>query len=98
MHALNAVRLNRDNFVETPSKTQEIKNKVEKLISVLSISKRVRFDMIQDILNVNKETFLDIIISWGKKNYCEIDGDYLVINKESLAQFFEDLNQNGLDN
>jgi len=94
---LKAVRLNRDNSVKIQSKTQEIKEKVEKLKSVLSISKRVRFDMIQDILNVNKETLLNIIIVWGKKNYCEIDGDYLIINKESLAQFFEDLNQNGID-
>jgi len=97
MHALKAVRLNSDNSVKIQSKTQEIKDKVEKLKSVLSISKRVRFDMIQDILNVNKETLLNIIIVWGKKNYCEIDGDYLIINKESLAQFFEDLNQNGID-
>ena len=97
MHALKAVRLNSDNSVKIQSKTQEIKEKVEKLKSVLSISKRVRFDMIQDILNVNKETLLNIIIIWGKKNYCEIDGDYLIINKESLAKFFEDLNQNGME-
>ena len=97
MHALKAVRLNRDNSVKPQSKTQEIKGKVEKLKSVLSISKRVRFDMIQDILNVDKETLLNIIIVWGKKNYCEIDGDYLIINKESLAQFFEDLNQNTME-
>ena len=95
-HALKAVRLNMNKPVKTKNKTQEIKDRVEKLKSVLSISKRVRFDMIQDILNVNKETLLDIIIIWGKKNYCEIDGDYLIINKESLSQFFEDLNQNGI--
>jgi len=97
MHALKAVRMNLDNSVETKSKTQEKNDKVEKLKSVLSISKRVRFDMIQDILNVNKETLLDIIIIWGKKNYCEIDGDYLIINKESLTQIFEDLNRNGIE-
>ena len=97
MHALKVVRMNMDNSVETKNKPQEIKDKVEKLKSVVSISKRVRFDMIQDILNVNKETLLDIIIIWGNKNYCEIDGDYLIINKESLAQFFEDLNQNSLE-
>ncbi len=45
---------------------------------------------------MNKETLLSIIINWGKKNYCEIDGDYLIINKKSLNQFFEDLNQNGM--
>ncbi|NVM16887.1 MAG: tetratricopeptide repeat protein [Candidatus Lokiarchaeota archaeon] len=97
MHALKAVRMIMDNSVECKSKTQEINDTVEKLKSILSISKRVRFDMIQDILNVNRETLLDIIIIWGNKNYCEIDGDYLIINKESLAQFIEDLNQNGIE-
>lgn len=96
MHALKAVRLNSDNSVKIQSKTQEIKDKVEKLKSVLSISKRVRLDTIQGILKVNNETLLDTIIIWGKKNYCEIDGDYLIIKKEFLAQFLEDLNQNNI--
>jgi len=96
MHSLKAVRLNLDNSVKPKSKAQEIKDNIEKLISLLSMSKRVRFDMLQEILKVNKETLLQIIINWGKKNYCEIDGDYLNINKESLTQFFEDLNQDGL--
>lgn len=96
MHSLKAVRLNLDKYGVTKSKTQESKDIVENLKSLLSMSKRVRFDMIQEILKVNKETLLQIIINWGKKNYCEIDGDYLNINKESLTQFFEDLNQDGL--
>jgi len=96
MHSLKAVRLNLDNSVKPKSKTQESKDIVEKLISLLSMSKRVRFDMLQEILKVNKEKLLQIIINWGKKNYCEIDGDYLNINKESLTQFFKELNQDGL--
>ena len=96
MHSLKAVRLNLDNSVKPKSKAQVRKDIVEKLISLLRMSKRVRFDMIQEILKVNKETLLQIIINWGKKNYCEIDGDYLNINKDSLTQFLEDLNQKGL--
>ena len=96
MHSLKAVRLNLENSVKPKSKPQEIKDTIEKLISLLSMSRRVRFDMIQEILKVNKETLLQIIINWGKKNYCEIDGDYLNINKDSLTQFLEDLNQKGL--
>jgi len=96
MHSLKVVRQNLDINVNPKSKTQEIKDNIEKLKSLLSMSKRVRFDMIQEILKVNKETLLQIIINWGKKNYCEIDGDYLNINKESLTKFFEELNQDGL--
>jgi len=96
MHSLKAVRMKLDNYIKPKSKTQEIKESVEKLKSLLSMSKRVRFDMLQEILNVNKKTLLQIIINWGKKNYCEIDGDYLNINKESLTQFLEELNQDGI--
>jgi len=96
MHSLKVVRQNLDNNMNPKNETQEITDKVEKLKSLLRMSKRVRFDMIQQILKVNKETLLQIIINWGKKNYCEIDGDYLNINKKSLTQFFEELNQDGL--
>ncbi len=96
LHSLQVVRQNLDKNVNPKSKTQEIKDNIEKLKSLLSMSKRVRFDMIQEILKVNKETLLQIIINWGKKNYCEIDGDYLNINKEFLTQFLEELSQNGL--
>ena len=96
LHSLQVVRQNLDKNVNPKSKTQEIKDNIDKLKSLLSMSKRVRFDMIQEILKVNKETLLQIIINWGKKNYCEIDGDYLNINKESLTQFLEELSQSGL--
>jgi len=96
MHSLKVVRQNLDNNMNPKNETQEITDKVEKLKSLLRMSKRVRFDMLQEILKVNKETLLQIIINWGKKNYCEIDGDYLNINKKSLTQFFEELNQDGL--
>ena len=96
MHALKVVKLNLDTHVAAKRETQETKDTIEKLKSLLSMSKRVRFEMIQEILNVNRETLMHIIINWGKKNYCEIDGDYLIINKESLTQFLEDLNQDGI--
>jgi len=62
MHSLKAVRLNLEKSVKPKSKAQEIKDNIEKLISLLSMSKRIRFDMIQEILKVKKETLLQIII------------------------------------
>jgi len=96
MHSLKAVRLNLDNSEKPKRKNQAIKDIIEELKSLLSMSKRVRFDMLQEILKVNKKTLLQIIINWGKKNYCEIDGDYLNINKKSLTQFFDELTRDGL--
>jgi superkiller protein 3 len=96
MHALKAVKLNLDTHMTAKSKTQETKDTIEKFKSLLSMSKRIRLSMIQDILKVNKETFLQIIIKWGKKNYCEIDGDFLIINKDFRTQFLDELDQEGI--
>jgi tetratricopeptide (TPR) repeat protein len=94
MHALKLIRQKLDNTEKPNSQTLDDYDSIENLISLLKISKRIRLDMIQEILNVSKESFLQIIIKWGKKKYCEIDGDYLNINKETLAQFIEDLSHN----
>jgi len=93
MHALKAVRVKLDNSEPNKNHTQVKNDLIESLISLLRISKRVRLDMIQEILKVNKESLIHMIIDWGEKNYCEIDGDYLIINKETRAQFIEDLSQ-----
>jgi tetratricopeptide (TPR) repeat protein len=93
MHALKAVRLKFDISETTERQTQVKNDSIDFLISILKISKRIRLDMIQEILKVNKESLLNSIIKWGDKNYCEIDGDYLIINKETRAQFIEDLCQ-----
>lgn len=96
MHALKEVRMKLDDSETTKSQTQERSDSFENLKSLLRISKRIRLDMIQEILKVNKESLLRTIINWGNKHYCEIDGDYLIINKETLAQFIEDLNQESI--
>jgi tetratricopeptide (TPR) repeat protein len=96
MHALKSVKMNLDNSEIAKTQTQDKNDPTENLISLLKISKRIRLDMIQEILKVNKETLLNISIKWGNKNYIEIDGDYLIINKETRAQFIEDLSQDGI--
>lgn len=94
MHALKEVREKLDNSETTKNQFQDKIDLIENLKSLLRMSKRIRLDMIQEILKVNKESFIHMIIDWGKKNYCEIDGDYLIINRETRAQFIEDLSQN----
>lgn len=91
MHALKEVREKFDNSETTIRPTLESSDSVENLKSLVRISKRIRLDMIQEVLKVNKESLLRIVIEWGNKNYCEIDGDYLIINEETRAQFIQDL-------
>ncbi|KKL06073.1 hypothetical protein LCGC14_2599700, partial [marine sediment metagenome] len=58
-------------------------------------AKRIKIDMIQSLLNLEREKLIDLIIEWGKKYDFKIDGDYLIINKESLPNLLKSLeNQN----
>ena len=57
---------------------------LETLKSLLEVSKRIRIDMIQSLLEVNQEKLYKVLIEWGKEYQCEIDGDFLIINKAKL--------------
>ena len=96
MHALNSVRQNIDNETNKDNKSQKKKDSVKQLISLLKVSKRIRIDMIQEILKISKETLIELLIKWGDKFNCEIDGDYIIINKEYLDELLEYLNLNGI--
>ena len=73
------------------------KDIVKQLISLLKVSKRIRIDIIQEILKVSKESLIELLIRWGDKFGCEIDGDYFNINKEYLDTFLEYLDINGIE-
>ncbi|MFW9867216.1 MAG: tetratricopeptide repeat protein, partial [Candidatus Thorarchaeota archaeon] len=71
-------------------KSKRIKN-IEKLKSILEISKRIKIDMIQSILNLNNDKLVELLIDWGKKYQFEVDGEFLIINKETLTDLIDDL-------
>jgi tetratricopeptide (TPR) repeat protein len=96
MHALNSVRKNLAQESSMKDKSKLNKHAVKQLMSLLKISKRIRIDMIQEILKVSKETLIELLIKWGNKFKCEIDGDYIIINGKYLDDFLEYLNLNGL--
>ncbi len=72
----------------------EQRDNLETLKSLLEVSKRIRIDMIQSLLDINKEKLYKVLIEWGKEYQCEIDGDFLIINKAKLPElikFLDDL-------
>jgi tetratricopeptide (TPR) repeat protein len=75
----------------TPEPQQEKKPISEQLKSLLIISKRLKIQMIQDLLNIDNKKLLEILIEWGDKYQFEIDGDFLNINKETLPDLLKDL-------
>ena len=96
LHALNSVRQNLDNETNTDNKARKEKGAVKQLISLLKVSKRIRIDMIQEILKISKETLIELLIKWGDKFNCEIDGDYIIINRVYLDELLEYLNLYGI--
>ncbi len=85
-----------DNLNKTKTEPKENASVIERLIALLSVSKRIKVDMIQELLKLNKETLIKVLIKWGQKYNFELDGDYLNVNKEALPKLIDDLNRNGL--
>ncbi|MBY9010241.1 MAG: tetratricopeptide repeat protein [Candidatus Lokiarchaeota archaeon] len=96
MHALNSVRQNLNDEANKDNQSQKKKDAVKQLISLLKVSKRIRIDMIQEILEISKETLIELLIKWGEKFNFEIDGDYINVNREYLDELLEYLNLNGI--
>ena len=96
IHSLKSVKLMLENSKLDKNQPQHKSDLLKNLISLLRVTRRIRLEMLQELLNVDKETLLKIIVSWGNKNYCELDGDYLIINVETRNQFIEDLNNGNI--
>ena len=94
--ALMAIRQKLDNLNKTETESNKNESVIERLKALLGVSKRIKVNMIQELLKVNKETLIKVLIEWGQKYNFELDGDYLSINKELLPKLIDDLNRNGL--
>jgi len=94
--ALMTIRQELDDLNTTETESKENESVIERLKAILSVSKRIKVDMIQELLQLNKETLINFLIMWGQKYNFELDGDYLNINKELLPKLIDDLNRNGL--
>lgn len=68
------------------------KEKVSKLISLLKMSKKIKIEMIQGLLEVDQSEILELLVEWGSSYDFEIDGEYVIVNKDRLDALIEDLN------
>ena len=89
-NARNHILSNLDELNKSKAMTTKLPN-LDKVKSLLGMSKRIKIDMIQSLLNLEREKLIDLIIEWGQKYDFKIDGDYLIINKESLPNLLKSL-------
>lgn len=66
---------------------------LDKLTSLLNMSTKIQINMIRNILNIDEEKLLALILEWGKNYGFVLEGDYILINKETLPELLRNLKQ-----
>lgn len=66
---------------------------MNKLNKMMQVSSRLRLDMMRKSLEMDEKTFLDKIYDWAAEFGFTIDGDYLIINKNTVSDFIAALDQ-----
>ena len=67
--------------------------RIDKLKRLVKISDKIQIERMQKILNVNEDAFNEYILDWAEKFDLRIDGEYVVINKESVDDFISMLDK-----
>ena len=66
---------------------------LQKLRDILNVSNRIKLERVQNVLNLDDKVFDEKIIEWAKEFGFRIDGEYLIVNKESIAEFIDALDE-----
>ncbi len=62
------------------------KELLEKVKELLDVSKRINLNRMQDALGLEKTIFNKKVFEWAKDFGFTIDGDYLIVNDNSLTE------------
>ena len=63
----------------------------QKLREIMSVSNRVRIDMVISILGISEDAFYKSIIDWANRYKFRIDGDYLIFSEDTVSEFIDEL-------
>jgi hypothetical protein len=63
----------------------------QKIQKLLSVSTRVRIDMLRDYLQMDKVDFTGHLVDWAVEYGFKIDGDYINIEGGDVGGFMKDL-------
>jgi len=66
---------------------------IKKLNTLIEKSNKVNLNQIKDTLEMDTHTFNNKIIDWADEFNFIIDGDYLVINKDTVSDFIDALDK-----
>ncbi|KKN28247.1 hypothetical protein LCGC14_0856280 [marine sediment metagenome] len=72
---------------------REDKEKIQKIEKMLAESDSLRLDLLGDALKMDAHTFSNKILDWSIEYGFEIDGDYLITNKDTVSDFIDELDK-----
>jgi len=72
---------------------REDKEKIQKIEKMVAESDSLRLDTIRDTLKMDGPTFSNKILDWSIEFGFEIDGDYLITNKNTVSDFIDELDR-----
>jgi len=61
----------------------------DKLKRIMKISKTIRLDILRDLLEMDQNTFDNKLINLLKQFGTKIEGNYIIVNKETLSAFYD---------
>ncbi|MGQ4876919.1 MAG: tetratricopeptide repeat protein [Promethearchaeia archaeon] len=98
IQAVNDIRnqikmLKKEGFIEK----EKVSLDIDEIKNLFRISKKIKIDHLRELLKLNMKDLLHLLINWGEEYQFQIDGDYLIINKNTVKKFLNDLNDGNLD-
>ncbi|MFX1502787.1 MAG: hypothetical protein ACFFDH_17635, partial [Promethearchaeota archaeon] len=66
---------------------------LEKIRKVLNVSTRIKLKIIREFLEIDERTFNKKIIDWASEFDFQIDGEYLIYDKENISDFIDELDK-----
>ena len=86
---LNQVKIYKDSELMTQRELE--KKRIDKIKEMLDVSLKIRLDLMREALEMDEKTFSTKIFAWAHQFNFIIDGDYLIVNPESISEFIDNL-------
>ena len=65
----------------------------DKLKRIMQVSNKIRLDMLRDLLEMDQNTFDNKLIAYMKQFGTKVEGNYIIVNKDTLAELLSDLDE-----
>jgi len=65
----------------------------DKLKRIMKVSNKIRLDMLRDLLEMDQNTFDNKLITYMKQFGTKVEGNYIIVNKDTLSELLNDLDE-----